>query len=124
MDMKRNIKNILLGLIGFSAAPMLTACYGTPDFDEGYEHLTGAQGYVVNENLEPIAGIQVETMGQKVLSNSEGQFKFHFDDYTWLDQLTFTATDVDGDKNGEYKTQEVTVSASIANGVSIVMSEK
>ncbi|MBO5661221.1 MAG: hypothetical protein J6R93_01945 [Tidjanibacter sp.] len=122
--MKRNIKNILLSLIGFSAAPMLTACYGTPDFSDEYQHLTGAEGYVVNEKLEPISGIQVEAMGQKVLSNSEGRFTFLFDEYTWADYLTFTATDVDGKKNGEYKTQEVTVSASIANGVSIVMSEK
>ena len=122
--MKRNIKNILLSLIGFSAAPMLTACYGSPDFSDEYQHLTGAEGYVVNEKLEPISGIQVEAMGQKVLSNSEGRFTFLFDEYTWADHLTFTATDVDGKKNGEYKTQEVTVSASIANGVSIVMSKK
>ena len=37
--MKRGIKNLLLSLVGFSAAPMLTACYGTA-YDDYYPYPT------------------------------------------------------------------------------------
>ncbi|MBR5829672.1 MAG: hypothetical protein IKY63_00255, partial [Tidjanibacter sp.] len=63
--MKRGIKNLLLSLIGFSAAPILTACYGMPDnyYPEPEEGFSEVKGYVVNTELQPIKDIEVSVNG-------------------------------------------------------------
>lgn len=121
--MKRGIKNILLSLAGFSAAPILTACYGMPDnyYDEP-EMFNDIKGFVVDTELNPIKDIEVYVDGQTCRTNENGSF--HLDGEFW-GYTTLTATDVDGEANGgEFGTVEVPVSEENHAIISVVMSRK
>ncbi len=122
--MKRSIKNILLSLAGFSAAPMLTACYGVP-YDEPMEPFDSVEGFVVTTDMEPIEGIKVETDGAtSCLTDKEGHFLLE-SSYNFYDAVLVTATDCDGEANGgDFGTQSVVVNSENHNVVSVVMQKK
>lgn len=119
--MKRGVKNILLSLLGFSASPLLTACYGIgPDV---YQRIDGIEGYVVNEELQPIKGIEVSDGVSVKLTDENGEFKFlncYFDP-----TVSLTATDIDGSANGgDFQTQSVSVDSSSSKTACIIMTPK
>lgn len=120
--MKRGVKNILLSLIGFSAAPMLTACYGMPyeEFDPPFE---GIKGYVVNEKLEPLFNIEVSVDGTKHHTNYAGEFTFS--ERFFGEGIVVQATDVDGEANGgEFNPQSVVVNSSNHQNLCIILNKK
>ncbi|MBQ2247346.1 MAG: radical SAM-associated putative lipoprotein [Tidjanibacter sp.] len=123
--MKRSIKNIFLSLLGFSAAPLLTACYGTPYDDYPYPTPTidNVKGYVVDEELNPIEGILVTIHGSgSDYTDQEGLFEIA---NCTIEANTIMASDVDGAKNGgEFSSQAVVVDVNNYNNVSIVMKKK
>ena len=104
----------VISLLGFSACSKtddkMVCMYGTPTFD--YQ----AEGYVADEEGNPIEGIQLKvTLGNT--SNDSAEEKITYSDKDgkfvtpkYLDQMIFslTAEDVDGAKNGgEFKTKEI-----------------
>ncbi len=122
--MKRGIKNILLSLVGFSAAPMLTACYGTPYDDYvPYEPFDRIEGFVVDTNLKPIDNIQVSANGHVDYTDENGHFSFS--DAYFGDGELITAEDIDGEANGGfYGSQSVTATKDNHTNLSIIMSKK
>lgn len=128
MPMKRSIKNILLSLIGFSAAPMLTACYGSPYDDyvlDSMEPFTEVEGYVVSTEMTPIKGIKVSVNGLTTTTNEEGHFFVESPDYPMYQSEWLLAEDIDGDENGGYfGSASVSVTNENHSIVSVVMSKK
>lgn len=126
--MKRSIKNILLSLIGFSAAPMLTACYGSPydDYDpDRMEPFTEVEGYVVSTEMTPIKGIKVSVNGLTTTTNDEGHFFVESPDYPMYQSEWLLAEDIDGEENGGYfGSASVSVTNENHSIVSVVMSKK
>ena len=104
--MKRGIKNLLLSLIGFSAAPMLTACYGSPygdyDPDYGRSEFTEVKGYVVNTELQPIKDIEVAVNGAVTTTDEDGYFHIATPHYPMYYTESLRAEDKDGEANGGY----------------------
>lgn len=127
--MKRGIKNLLLSLIGFSAAPMLTACYGTPYDDGPYndesQSFTEVEGYVVDTKLNPIYNIEIAINGMVTNTNEEGYFRVECADYPMYYAEQLRAEDKDGEANGGYYgTEYVNVTKENHTRVSVVMSKK
>lgn len=126
--MKRGIKNLLLSLIGFSAAPMLTACYGLPydDYDPGYDsEFTEVKGHVVNTELQPIKGIEVAVNGAVTTTDEDGYFHIATPDYPMYFTESLRAEDKDGEANGGYYgTAYVNVTRENCERVGVVMSKK
>lgn len=107
----------IISLLGFSACSDeekgMMCMYGTPTFD--YQ----ADGRVVDEEGNPIEGIQVKVSlrdvmnrqtedGGTIYSGKDGSFKT--DKYFEKMIFSLTATDVDGAKNGgEFDSQEIRV---------------
>lgn len=116
--MKRGIKNALLGLLGFSAAPMLTACYGVePHVPDQYWD-RNFQGQVTDTLGNPIEGARVyvslnhyynhpdylpEMDGNitPVMTDAEGKFDIYV--HIAEGNANFVAEDVDGAENGLYQ---------------------
>lgn len=116
--MKRSLKNTLLGLLGFSAAPMLTACYGVePHVPDQYWDRT-FKGQVTDTLGNPIEGIKVyvslnhyynhpdylpEMDGNitPVMTDAEGKFDIYV--HIAEGNANFVAEDVDGAENGLYQ---------------------
>lgn len=122
--MKRSIKNILLSLMGFSAAPILTACYGMPYDVEPMESFDTVEGFVVTTDMEPIKNIDVEVDGKSVFTDEQGHFLIESSRNFW-GEVVLTATDWDGEANGgEFGTESVTVTAENHSIVSVVMEKK
>lgn len=128
--MKRGIKNLLLSLIGFSAAPILTACYGMPDNyypepEEGSTEVTEVKGYVVNTELQPIKDIEVSVNGVVTTTDEGGYFHVETPEYPMYHTMLLRAEDKDGEENGGYYgTEYVDVTRDNHSRVSVVMSKK
>ena len=69
------------------------ACYGTPY--EEFRPYFGASGRVVDEEGEPIPGIEASVGNNKVLTKADGHFYVESFDYSKL-----TLIDIDGEENG------------------------
>lgn len=117
--MKRGIKNICLGLLGFSAAPILTACYGMP-YEEYNPYFDSVEGYVTDTQMQPINNIKVSCQAKSALTDKDGHFCIELD--RLITNVELTATDIDGPENGgEYAGRTERVSASNYNNVGVVM---
>lgn len=125
--MKRGIKNLLLSLIGFSAAPMLTACYGSPydDYDpDSSAPFTEVEGYVVSTEMTPIKGIKVSVNGLTTTTDDNGHFLVESPDYPMYNTKWLRAEDIDGYENGGYYGEEsVEVTSENHSIVSVVMTK-
>ena len=123
--MKRGIKNLLLSLMGFSVAPMLTACDGSPydDYDpDSSAPFTDVEGYVVSTEMMPIKGIRVSVNGLTTTTNDEGHFFVESPDYPMYQSEWLLAEDIDGDENGGYfGSASVSVTNENHSIVSVVM---
>ena len=127
--MKRGIRNLLLSLIGFSAAPILTAFYGSPygdyDPDYGRSEFTEVKGYVVDTELQPIKDIEVAVNGAVTTTDEGGYFHIATPDYPMYYNVLLRAEDKDGEANGGYYgTEYVTVTQENCERVSVVMSKE
>lgn len=116
--MKRGVKNTLLGLLGFSAAPMLTACYGMPAEPADQYWDREFQGKVTDTLGTPLSGIQVyvstgeywenidnptpDSSIAPTLTDEQGKFKIYIKQAGG--HAKFVATDIDGEENGLYDT--------------------
>lgn len=119
--MKRGIKNILLSLLGFSASPILTACYGMPEPQPDQFWDREFKGKVTDTLGNPIEGIKVfvgthncdwDEEGYYTyapiksvtpsITDAEGNFTIYIGQIGW--GADFVAEDIDGEKNGLYRT--------------------
>ncbi len=112
--MKRSVKNILLSMLGFSAAPILTACYGMPEPEPDQYWNKNFKGKVTNTDGAPIEGVKVYVGTREwhypdyyirplegyapVMTNAEGEFNIHIG--TVPHKTYFVAEDVDGAAGG------------------------
>lgn len=121
--MKRGLKNICLSILGFSAAPILTACYGV-EYEEYSPTFNSAEGYVVDSDLNPIENIRISSadVSEHTFTDKDGHFRLQFNDFRH--ERTITAKDVDGAENGEFENKSVRVTASNYNNVSVILDEK
>lgn len=121
--MKRGLKNLFLSILGFSAAPILTACYGIEpqEYDPSFNF---AEGYVVDSNLKPIENIRISLQGTdtQAFTDKDGHFCLQFNDFR--NKRTLLASDTDGPANGEFEDRRIVVTASNYNNVSIILQEK
>lgn len=118
--MKRSVKNILLSMLGFSAAPILTACYGMPEPGPDQYWDKDFKGKVTDTLGNPIEGIKVY-VGEReysypeythspiaghtpVMTDAKGNFTIHVG--TVPHETYFVAEDVDGLDNGHYHTTD------------------
>lgn len=117
--MKRSMKNILLSMLGFSAAPILTACYGMPEPGPYQYWDKDFKGKVTDTLGNPIEGIKVYVGEPKyrypeytyfpiaghnpVLTDTEGNFTIHVG--TVSNRSCLVAEDIDGLENGHYHTE-------------------
>ena len=91
-------------MLGFSATPMLTACYGMPYDVRGIDPtpFDDICGTVYDaETHKPIPGIKVSvpTLDISTVSDSEGRYHLdHFFDTS----VRVIAEDIDGKENGDY----------------------
>ena len=94
----------LLGLLGFTA--MASSCIGRVEY--GCPHVDyKISGKVVNEEGDPVAGIEVSThdgYGQKDTTGVDGKFQISDSDISYPDRLSLK--DVDGEENGLYKSKQ------------------
>lgn len=112
-------------LLGFSATPMLTACYGLPtnynepfDFDP-FEDISGT--VLDRHSDKPIPGIKVSIDGKEeinAITDSEG--KFHIN-YTFDHSEVISVEDIDGKENGYYWNQIEQVTDENNIGLTIYM---
>lgn len=121
--MKRGVKNLLLSLVGFSAAPILTACYGTPYDDYvPMEEYDSIQGYVVDTDMNPIKNIQIEAVD---ICHTDQNGHFLISGPSFYGEVILKATDIDGEENGgDFGSVEVPISHVNHATVSVVMSKK
>lgn len=102
--LKVKIKRAAMYLLGFSATPMLTACYGMP-YQGPIDNVPfdGISGGVYDAKTgEPIAGIKIFATPDanttvSSTTNSEGRY---FLDYHFNRAIKVTAKDIDGTENG------------------------
>lgn len=94
------LRRSLLYLLGFSAFPLLTSCYGVPQDHSGYEVDSGR---VLNKDMEPIKGIRVTYRGVDKNRN----YTLYTDDHGYFDIYErkvkgriIVFEDVDGQSNG------------------------
>lgn len=117
--MRRGIKNICLSLLGFSAAPILTACYGMP-YEEGTPYFNSIEGFVVDTQMQPIENIEVVCNAKRTLTDEDGHFSIELNGL--YSQIDLMANDIDGPENGgEFVGKTVSVRAANYNNVGIVM---
>ncbi|MBQ3070888.1 MAG: radical SAM-associated putative lipoprotein [Tidjanibacter sp.] len=107
--MKRSVKNILLSMLGFSAAPILTACYGMPEPEPDQYWNKDFKGKVTNTDGAPIEGVKVYVGTREwhypdydirplegyapVMTDAKGEFNIHIG--TVPHKTYFVAEDVD-----------------------------
>ena len=103
-SIKSKIKRAAMYLLGFSATPMLTACYGMPidyesDDSTPFEDIGGV--VLDMKSGKPIPGISITTydMSASAITDSEGKF---FIDRYFVTSQTLNAEDIDGAANGKY----------------------
>ena len=103
-SIKSKIKRAAMYLLGFSATPMLTACYGMPvDYEPvdptPFEDIGGI--VLDSKSGKPIPGISVTThdLEASAITNSEGKF---FIDRHFTTSHSIRVEDIDGAANGKY----------------------
>ena len=137
--MKRSVKNIVLSLLGFSAAPILTACYGMPEPKPDQFWDKEFKGKVTNADGQPIEGVKVYvgtrnyewdgyngvnytyspiTSCEPDITDSKGEFSIYVGQVNG--RATFVAEDVDGQQNGLYNTTD----ESLLNFDGVIVMEK
>ena len=102
-SIKSKLKRAAMYLLGFSATPMLTACYGLayedPINQVPFEGISG--GVYDAHSGSPIPGIMVSVRGYDIctITNSEGRYYIdqHFDHAVYV-----RAEDIDSEENGEF----------------------
>jgi putative lipoprotein (rSAM/lipoprotein system) len=123
--MKRGVKNIFLSLLGFSVAPILTACYGSPYEDFDNPRFNSIEGFVVDESMKPIENIRItdQEYNKSTHTNAEGHFEMQFSESRH--KHTIIAEDIDGQANGgEFDIKTATITAENFNNVRIILKAK
>jgi putative lipoprotein (rSAM/lipoprotein system) len=107
----------LLALLGFAG---ITSCIPRVEYGSPHANFT-IKGKVTNEQGAAIPGIQVEVVKYKtdtyqavdtVYTQSNGDFEWNSSYIAGTNDTTFDiiSTDIDGEKNGSYKTDMASVS--------------
>lgn len=104
-SIKSKLKRACMYLLGFSATPILTACYGVPTpYDEPHLPFDDISGTIVDaKSRKPIAGIKVSIRNDQNISTiSDSNGKFYIDHF-FEDSCIVDCEDIDGKENGEYQ---------------------
>lgn len=101
---KSKLKRAAMYLLGFSATPMLTACYGVPTEYEPTDYIPfdDISGQVVDRKTDtPIKGIEVSVRGTDIKTTTDSNGSFYIDQY-FTSSVEIQAKDIDGAENGDY----------------------
>lgn len=101
---KSKLKRAAMYLLGFSATPMLTACYGVPTEYEptDYTPFDDISGQVVDRKTDtPIKGINVSVIGTDIQTTTDSNGFFYIDQY-FTSSVEIYFADIDGAENGDY----------------------
>lgn len=101
---KSKFKRAAIYLLGFSATPMLTACYGVPTEYEptDYTPFDDIIGQVVDRKTDtPIKGIEVSVTGTDIKTTTDSNGNFYIDQY-FTQSVELYFADIDGAANGDY----------------------
>ncbi len=129
-SIKSRLKRAAMYLLGFSATPMLTACYGLPsDYDEPFDFdpFDDISGTVVDRKSDkPIPGIKVSVAGEEDISaitNADGKFYIN---HSFEHSVVIYAEDIDGKENGYYwrHREQITDENNIDLTISMLPEEK
>ncbi len=104
--MLSKFKNKIIALFVGSFSIVLAACYGVPVVVDYVDIKT------INADNEPIAGLEVSLINngeerEKQISDETGTVVFNDVKKTSENNFSFIIKDIDGEKNGEYKTKEI-----------------
>ena len=91
-------------MLGFSATPLFTACYGTPttDYEVDPSPFDDISGQVVDRKTDtPIKGIEVSVRGTDIKTTTDSNGSFYIDQY-FTSSVEIQAKDIDGAENGDY----------------------
>ena len=109
---KTKLRRAAMYLLGFSATPFFSACYGVPtnyediyDFDP-FDDVTGT--VLDRKTDKPIPGIKVtayDISDQDVSAITDAEGKFHISHH-YTHNILLYAEDIDGNTNGNYCRQE------------------
>lgn len=123
--MKRSVKNVLLSLLGFSAAPILTACYGMPEpSPEPAQYVYGVRGRVTNPQQEPIEGIKVmvnDFHPTVYTAYTSANGEFNIPETLFSLDVDLEVIDVDGAENGSWQNTMIVVTPDNHLDVEIVL---
>lgn len=102
-SIKSKLKRAAMYLLGFSATPMLTACYGIA-YDEEINHVPfeGLSGGVYDAHTgNPIPGIKVSVRGSDIYTTTNKEGLYYIDQH-FNGAVYVRAEDIDGEENGEF----------------------
>lgn len=125
-NIKQKIRRSVLYLLGFSAFPMLTSCYGMPQDYENLPPPPDVEGKIVTNDQKPVEGILVSAttesgISRKTYSNSEGEYTLYKDE----DIRKIIFSDIDGNLNGgDFEQQTKTMEELKADGKVIMKLKK
>lgn len=110
-NVKQKLRRSVLYLLGFSAFPLLTSCYGTPQDYEYKEPINGR--ILMSDGGSGIEGIRIsyyrnaaDTKMYETYSDSRGKFVISERD----EMRSISFEDVDGDANGgDFKKQTMSM---------------
>lgn len=126
-NIKQKLRRSVLYLLGFSAFPMLTSCYGMPQDHVPYEPKPELKttGKIVSKDKEPINGILVTgTKEDGRYSQDYSNYNGEYTIYERDDIRTVIFSDIDGDANGgDFQQQSKTIGEIKENG-NIIMELK
>ena len=112
-SIKSRLKRAAMYLLGFSATPMLTACYGLGYYDEDIDPspFEDIYGVVYGSDTDaPIPGIKVSipTFGISTTTDKDGKYLFKQGFET---SLRVHFEDIDGAENGSYRNNSTIVTS-------------
>lgn len=125
-NIKQKLRRSVLYLLGFSAFPMLTSCYGMPQDYPYPDEDPKIEGNVLTDDQKPIRGILISTTkdygaSSRVYSNPEGGYTIYEESNTR--KVVFS--DIDGDANGgDFEQQSKTIEEVKANSKVIMKLKK
>lgn len=127
---KTKLRRAAMYLLGFSATPFFSACYGVPtNYEDIYDldPFDDISGTVVDSKTDkPIPGIKVRVASQEDISaitDADGRFHIvHQFDHN----VVIYAEDIDGDNNGSYwrHYEDITNENNIGLNIAMLPQEK
>lgn len=113
-------------LLGFSATPMLTACYGMPYSEDEidptpFDDISGV--VYEHDTMKPIPGIKVSVPTYDISTTTDSEGRFYIDHF-FSSSVRASFEDIDGAENGEFYSNAYIVTSENHHNQNAVLREK